>query len=98
MHEDHEIFIQAVKDRKKIILTYFCGEHSLYLTRLCVPIDYYKPAVSEGGSDCYYFWDSEANVGGRMLRLPPSQVKYMELSDETFDPNDYTIPQNNSHC
>ena len=31
-----------------------------------------------------------------MLGLPESQVKYMELSDEIFDPNDYIIPQNDS--
>jgi len=87
---DHEIFIQATKDKKKIILTYFSGEQSLYLTRLCVPIEFNR-SDSEDISDCYYFWDSEAEVGKRLLALSPSQIAYMESSDETFDPADYII-------
>ena len=88
---DHDIFIQATKNKKKIILTYFSGERSLYLTRLCVPIQFCS-SESEDTSDRYYFWDSEADLGERLLSLSPSQIAYMDLSDETFDPADYIIP------
>lgn len=91
---DHEVFIQATKNKMKLILTYFSGEQSLYLTRLCVPIQFNR-SDSEDIYDCYYFWDSEAEVGERLLALSPSQIAYMELSDETFDPADYIIPQSN---
>lgn len=89
---NHDIFIQATKDRKKIILTYFSGQKSLYMTRLCVPIQF-APSDSQDESECYYFWDSEADVGERLLALPPSEIAYMELSDEIFDPNDYILPE-----
>lgn len=89
---DHDIFIEATKDRKKIILTYFSGQKSFYLTRLCVPIQF-SPSDSKEDSDWYYFWDSEAEVGERLLALPPSEIAYMELSDEIFDPADYIIPE-----
>lgn len=89
---DHDIFIQAVKDRKKIILTYFSGQQSLYLTRLCVPVQF-NCSGSEDSSDCYYFWDPEADIGERLLGLFPSQIAYMEISDEIFDPADYIIPE-----
>lgn len=89
---DHDIFIQAIKDKKKIILTYFSGEQSLYLTRLCVPIEFIC-SDSEDTADCYYFWDSEADIGERLLGLFPSQIAYMDFSDETFDPADYIIPK-----
>ena len=89
---DHDIFIQATESKKKLIVTYFSGERSLYLTRLCVPIQFSR-SDSEDTPDCYYFWDSEADVGERLLALPPSQIAYMELSDETFDPADYIIPE-----
>jgi hypothetical protein len=62
MHQDHNTFVQAVKDSKNIILTYFSGVRKLDLTELCIPI-HYSPPVSQGGSDCYYFWDPEAEVG-----------------------------------
>jgi hypothetical protein len=91
---DHDVFIQAVKNKKKVILTFFSGQQYLYLTRLCVPVQF---TSSEKGnsSKCYYFWDSEADVGERLLALKPSQITYMELSDETFDPADYIIPETN---
>lgn len=89
---DHDVFIQAVKDKKKIILTYFSGQQYLYLTRLCVPVQF-SSADMEEGSECYYFWDSDADTGERLLALSPSQITNMVLSDETFDPADYIIPE-----
>ncbi len=90
VHQD--VFTQAVKNRKKVILTYFSGQQFLYLTRLCVPVQF---CASEEEKDfkCYYFWDLEADVGERLLALKPSQITYMELSDESFDPADYIIPE-----
>ncbi len=90
---DHDIFIQATENKKKVILTYFSGEQSLYLTRLCVPIEFNR-SDSENTPDRYYFWDSEADVGERLLALTPSQIAYMDLSDESFDPAEYIIPEN----
>ena len=92
MHHDHEKFMQAVKKRRKVILTYYSGEYSLNLTKLCVPLQYSPPGRGQD-SNYYYLWDSEADVGERILGLPVSQIMYMELSDNTFDPNDYIIPE-----
>jgi len=90
---DHDVFIQATENKKKVILTYFSGEQSFYLTRLCVPIQFCL-SDSDKTPDCYYFWDSEADVGERLLALSPSQIAYMVLSDETFNPAEYIIPEN----
>ena len=92
MHDDHNIFIQAVKSCKKILLTYYDKELNLYLTRLCVPVDYGEPD-SKVDSDYYYFWVEYAQVGERMLGLNSSQIKFMNLSDEVFNPADYITPQ-----
>ena len=73
-------------------MTYFSGQQNLYMTRLCIPIQF-DPSESEYDSECYYFWDSEADVGERLLAMPPSEITYIELSDEIFDPNDYIIPE-----
>ena len=83
MHDDHEIFEQAVRDKKKVILTYFSTEHNLNLTRLCIPVRYSLPKPGEE-SDYYHVWDSEGDVGEQLLGLPPSQIIYMELSNESF--------------
>jgi hypothetical protein len=92
MLTENDTFIQAVKDKKKVILTYFSGQQQLHLTRLCVPIKFSSDDI-EDGSDCYYFWDSDADTGERLLALTPSEIKNMVLSDEMFDPADYIIPE-----
>ncbi len=92
MHQDHDIFIQALKSRKKILLTYYDEELNLYLTRVCVPMEYSKTG-SKDDSDYYSFWVEYAQKDERRLSLHPSQIKYMDLSDEVFDSSDYKIPQ-----
>lgn len=92
IHEDHNKFVQAVKDRRKVIVTYFSGEYSLNLTKLYVPLQY-SPSDGRDDSDRYYLWDPEGDIGRRVLVLPPSQVVYMELSDDTFEPDEYIIPE-----
>jgi hypothetical protein len=83
--------MQAVRGRRKVIVTYFSGEYKLNLTKLCVPLHYSPPAAG-GESAFYYSWDSGGDVGERVLALRLSQIIYMELDDETFDPNEYIVP------
>ena len=91
MQDHYDIFMQAVKERRKVIVTYFSGEYNLHLTKLCVPLRY-SPPDAGGESAFYYSWDSEGDVGGRVLALSSSQIIYLELGDETFDPNEYIVP------
>jgi hypothetical protein len=88
MHNDHDIYIQAVKKNKRVILTFFSGQKNLFLTKLCVPV-YFSPPDSHEGNGCYFFWDEEGEVGERMLSLPQNKIEFMELSDETYNPADY---------
>ena len=96
MHNDHDIFIQAIKSSKKILLTYYEEELNLYLTRLCIPMDYGNPD-SKSDSDYYSFWVEYAQKGERMLSLHTSQIKYMNISDEIFNPEDFEIPQKDNN-
>jgi hypothetical protein len=88
MHEYHNVYQQAVKNHNKIIITYYSGQENLYMTRLCVPL-YYNQPFSNGSSDCYYFWDEDADVGERILSLVPSQIQLIQISDETYNPAEY---------
>jgi hypothetical protein len=89
MHKEHGIFIRAIKDNKKVILTHHSGVEEFYITKLLVPV-YYRPSVSNWSKDIYYFWDSEAK-GNRLLVLQSSQIKFMELSEESFAKANYEI-------
>ena len=87
---NHDTFVEATKSKRKIILTYFSGEQNLYLTKLCVPVEYTPPDENETRG-YYYFWDPKGEVGERILGLQSSQIVYMELSDETFNPTEYIV-------
>jgi len=90
MHQDHDNFARASEKRRKVILTYFSGEYGLNLTKLCVPLQY-SAADEQANHGCYYLWDPEGDIGRRVLVLPSSKIMYMELSDDSFEPDDYII-------
>lgn len=85
-----ETFVKALKGKKKLLLTYFSGEYSLFLTKLCVPIQHSKP-IAEFENDNYFFWDEQADIGDRLFGLPLSDIAYMELTDESYNPDDYIV-------
>jgi hypothetical protein len=86
-----DIFLKAQQEKKKILLTYFSGQNSLFLTKLCIPIKYFGP-ISKDVPGFYYFWDDESDVGDRLFGMPPSDIKYMEITDEPFEPKEYIFP------
>jgi hypothetical protein len=83
MHNDHNVFVQAIKEKRKLLLTCSRGEQTQ--TKLLVPI-YYGPETLESISDSYHFWDASADTGECIASLPQSQIARMEISDESFDP------------
>ncbi len=46
-------------------------------------------------TELYYFWDEQADEGEQIFSLPLPEIKYMELSDESYDPANYIVPNSN---
>ncbi|MHC4740690.1 MAG: hypothetical protein ACYS8Z_02195 [Planctomycetota bacterium] len=88
MHYHYDRFMQAIREKRKVILTHSTNESDSDVTKVCVPLDY-RPARH---SDYFYVWDPQANVGERLLGLPIWQVKSIEVSEEAFDPSEYIAP------
>jgi hypothetical protein len=86
-----DVFIEALKERKKILLTYLNKEQTFFITKTCVPLQHVQP-LSENGQGYYYFWDEHADIGDRLFGLPSSDIKYIEMTSETYNPNDYIVP------
>jgi hypothetical protein len=93
MHDDHEIFVQGVRERTRIRLTYYNRDHKLNLSRLCVPLYYGVSQDQEVDSDCYYAWDIQGNVGKHFLALPPSHIVFIEPTKQPFKLEDYITEQ-----
>jgi len=92
MHDNHDVFVQALRDRRKVVLAYFCPERGFGFTGLCIPVDH-KPVGGREDSGHYYFWHSDRVLGERLLCLSPSHIGHMSLSEQTFDPSEHIIPE-----
>ena len=90
MDSQHEIFVEAVQKKRKIIITYFSGIQNLYLTKLLVPLKYIS-SDSNDGISYYFLCDLEADSNECLITLSSPLIQYMEVSDDYFDPDDYIV-------
>lgn len=87
MHRDHDVFVQAIRDRIKIRLIYYDGPFCRsFHAKSVVPMDYNPGQRITDESDSYQFWDFEEGTKGSHLLLKPNQIESMKLDKETFEP------------
>ena len=84
MHCDHDVFLRAIRDKKKIELTFVDDERDQNKTKLFGPIKYGTHAAGID-PDCYYVWDFEGKGDNDFLVLAPSEIESIELAEEPFD-------------
>jgi hypothetical protein len=89
MHSDHNVFVQGIEQKRKIKFTLYHKINQQHLVRHYAPIYYSKTPVEEDCPEAYYVWDLEDIEGGQFLALPPSQIVKMELTEETFNTEDF---------
>ena len=90
MHSQHDVFVEAVKKKRKIIVTYFSGVQSLYLTKSLVPLKYLSSGLNDGNGH-YFFCELEAEANERIITLSSLGIQYMEISDDYSNPDDYIL-------
>ena len=88
MHPHHDIFVQAIKFRRKILLKYFSKKGTPLQARLCVPMDYSK-SLGTDTYDCYHFWDFKYGMTRFPLILFSNQITAMEVVEQFFDPKEF---------
>ena len=90
MHNDHDVFIQSIEQKRRIKITFFGRENPQNLPRQCAPLHYSKGRIEGDDMDCYYLWDFQAVRGNHFLALPPSQIVRMNLNEGTFKIEDFS--------
>jgi hypothetical protein len=90
MHRDHKIFIQAIKDKKKVIIEQLNDSDREKRTKVCRPL-FYIPASSQDGCAHYYFWDGERGEKGNIFWVTPAQIVSIEPTQQSFDPSGFTL-------
>jgi hypothetical protein len=90
MHRDHKIFIQAIKDSKKVLIKYSNNAGRKERTKVCRPL-FYIPADGQDSCAHYYFWDGESGRRGDIFWVTPDQIVSIEPTQESFDPAGFTL-------
>jgi hypothetical protein len=90
MHRDHKIFIQAIKDRKKVLIKHRNDAGRDIRTKVYRPL-FYIPDSNQNGCDHYYLWDGESNERGNIFWVTPAQIVSIELTQESFDPAGFVL-------
>ncbi len=89
MHKDHGVFERGISQNRMIRLTFF-GEEPRQEPRRefksqCAPLYFSRGRADKNESDCYYFWDFQAEEGRNFFALEASEIVAMELTEDTFD-------------
>ena len=90
MHCNHDVFTQGIEQKRKIKLAFFSEKQGCNVVRLCAPLHYCEGQVEGDSLARYYFWNFETGKGKQFLYLPLSQVRKIELSEESFSVEEFT--------
>jgi len=84
-----DAFIQAIREKRKVRLTFFSKEDGRNLTRVCAPMDFGPGRKIRDRRDRFWAWDYESDTGQHTLGLPPEQVRTMVVLEDSFDPAEF---------
>ena len=92
MHKDHNIFIQAIKDKKKVLVQHGLGNSTH--TEVYRPL-FYIPANNHTGCAHYYFWDYKKNQKGKLFKITAKEIMRIGQTHESFEANDWSLVKEN---
>jgi hypothetical protein len=84
MHKNHGVFERGASQNRTVRLIFFGGQPRRELKSRCAPLYFSRGRIDKKESDCYYFWDFEAEEGRNFFALEPSEIVAMELTEESF--------------
>jgi hypothetical protein len=90
MHQDHKIFIQAIKDKKKVLVQHSNGSGRNTHTEVYRPL-FYIPANNQTGCAHYYFWDYKKGKKGDLFRATAKEIVRIGQTHEAFDVTGFTL-------
>lgn len=90
MIANHERFIEAIKDRKKVSVRFYSKPDSGVLDRVCAPMDY-GPGENPDGLNRYWLWDYASETGSHTLGLVPQQIVDLQVLGDVFNPSEFVV-------
>lgn len=91
MHRSHNIFVEAVRSKRKVFLIFFSHTFNRYYAREYIPVDYNPGDKTKGESERYRFLDCWTSPKGKLLTLSADQIMNIERTIVSFDTKDLAI-------
>jgi len=92
MLPNHDQFIKAIQDRKKVCVQFFSRPDNAVLDRVCAPVDYGPGTGPADGLNRYVFLNYTDKTGAPLLSLVPQQITALQVLGDTFDPSAIPSP------
>src|ERR1051325_9067612 len=86
MIPNHQQFIEAINEKKKVTVRFYSKADSGVLDRVCAPMDYGPGGEIKDGLNRYWLWDYASNTRPHTLGLVPQQIVDLRVLGEGFDP------------
>jgi hypothetical protein len=88
MSPHHDLFLQAIHEKKIVALTFNSIEKGI-ISRKCICYDYATSNRYKDGNYRYHFHDLDSPDGKHNLSILTEQLLAIEISNEIFEPGDY---------
>jgi hypothetical protein len=92
MIPNHDQYIKAIHERKKVTVRFYSKADSGVLDRVCAPMDYGPGNETPDGLNRYWLWDYASNTGTHALGILPQQIVDLQVLGAVFDPAELGVP------
>lgn len=90
MHRDHDIFVRAVKEKKKVLIKHHHENGRDVNTKVYCPL-FYIPADGTNSSGHYYVLENGKDPKGNILGVKTENIIHIGQTQEPFDPIGLTL-------
>ena len=94
---NHEEFLKAIHETRKIKVVFFSDEDNSYIERTCAPMDYGVGIRINDNISRYWVWDYDSDTRNHPLGLKEEKIRSLHLLSETFDPAEFVTWEPNWH-
>jgi len=91
MIQNHERFIEAIKEKKKVWVRFYSPADNGVLEHVCAPMDYGPGDEISDGLNRYWLWDYGSDTDSHTLGLTPQQIVDLQVLGEVFSPADFGV-------
>jgi hypothetical protein len=88
-HRDHEAFLRALHEQRKLMISFFSRGGQDHELRLVAPVDFGPLPNARDLTNRYHMFDFTGQDAPHPMALHAAQIFRMAITNERFDPGDF---------